>query len=124
MKEILFFGQSQCNFLASKRGHTADMHFVADTGAKHPLQLKAVNAKAKEAQAAENKAAAARGQPKIQSTRPEYVQQKDTRLRGIAAKSNLQQPASPRRTPNDDSNKRNSDGKTGNTPEQAKQRTA
>lgn len=65
------------------------MHFVADTGAKHPLQLKAVNAKAKEAQAAENKAAAARAQPKIQSARPEYAQQKDTWLVELQPKKQI-----------------------------------
>ena len=124
VKEILYFTPSQCNFLASNRGNTADMHYVTANGSKHPLQLKAVNSKAKEAQAAENKAAAAKAQPKVQPTRPQQAQLKSDWLREMAARSRLQEPASPRRSEKNDPNKRNAESKTGNTPEAAKQRTA
>lgn len=122
IKEILFMNESQCSFLAVTRGNTSNMHYVA-RGVKHPLQIKAINAIAKDEQAAASKAAAAKAATPIQSGRPQAAVQRMTWTRSMAAKSALEAPASPRRAPQGEAPKRATAAKTGNTPEQHKQRT-
>jgi hypothetical protein len=118
IKEILFLNESQCSFLSSKRGNTSNMYFV-DCGVKHPLQIKAVNAIARNEQAAANKADSSKTSPGIQSGRPQTALQKDAWTRSVAAKAAMQAPASPRM----DSQKRLTAAKTGNTPEPKGPRT-
>ena len=122
IKEILFLNDSQCSFLSSKRGNISNMYYI-DGGIKHPLQIKAVNAIARDEQASANKAAASKAAPKLQTSRPATAVQKDTWTRAIAAKASLQAPASPRRSVNQEPSKRTTDSKTGNTPDHQKQRT-
>ena len=71
------------------------MYFV-DRGVKHPLQIKAVNAIARNEQAAANKADSSKTSPGIQSGRPQTALQKDAWTRSVAAKTAMQAPASPR----------------------------
>ena len=122
IKEILFLNDSQCSFLSSKRGNISNMYYI-DGGIKHPLQIKAVNAIARDEQASANKTAASKAAPKLQTSRPATAVQKDTWTRAIAAKASLQAPASPRRSVNQEPSKRTTDSKTGNTPDHQKQRT-
>lgn len=114
VKEILYFSETQCSFLAVKKGNTANMYHMSDAGTKCPLHIKAINAVARDEMAAEPKAAAVNASTQIRSTRPDAAQKRNEWLRTVVKQPGLAAPASPRQPAQ---TKRPGEGHTGNTPD-------
>ena len=115
IREILYFSDTQCSFLAIKKGKTSDMFFRTATGQKQQLHIKAINALARTQQAEDNqqqRAAQQQNPSTASSTRPTAARERAEWLRTVVPK--LPAVLTPRDA---DKAKRVSEGQSGLTPD-------